>query len=55
MMLLIWAPVKKISVNQNAPTATDWHDGQFAHGRPARQARTRARPVCPPLSMARAE
>ena len=29
---LIWVFVNMISVNRNVGSATDWHDGQFAHG-----------------------
>ena len=32
MMLLISGKVKFVSENQKRPDATEWHDGQFAHG-----------------------
>jgi len=39
IMLPIWGEVKRCSEKQNASAATEWRDGQFAHGNHARSAR----------------
>jgi hypothetical protein len=43
IMLLIWGEVKRVSEKQNASAATEWRDGQFAHGAYARSARRTGR------------